>query len=142
VGTLFSRNHDELTLEMVTDEERDYMYRMYATDPEARIKPRNPAPACAALNNDRRKIELLNGLLLSMPRDSRHLHGDEIGMGENIYLGIGIRAHSDEWSADRNAGSPGKPQKLYLPSSSIPSTTNEAFNVETLQDNPDSLRGG
>ena len=138
---LFLRNHDELTLEMVTDEERDYMYRMYATDPEARINLGIRRRLAPLLNNDRRKIELLNGLLLSMPGTPVIYYGDEIGMGENIYLGDRNSVRTPmQWSADRNGGfSRANPQKLYLPLIIDPEYHYEAFNVETLQDNPDSL---
>src|SRR5437879_6718307 len=113
---LFLRNHDELTLEMVTDEERDYMYRMYATDLEARINLGIRRRLAPLLNNDRRKIELLNGLLLSMPGTPVIYYGDEIGMGENIYLGDRNSVRTPmQWSADRNAGfSRANPAKLYL----------------------------
>src|SRR5438876_4088344 len=138
---LFLRNHDELTLEMVTDEERDYMYRTYATDPAARVNLGIRRRLAPLLSNDRRKIELLNGLLLSMPGTPVIYYGDEIGMGENIYLGDRNSVRTPmQWSADRNAGfSRANPQKLYLPLIIDPEYHYEAFNVETLQDNPDSL---
>src|SRR3954466_4096111 len=84
---MFLRNHDELTLEMVTEEERDYMYRMYAADQRARINLGIRRRLAPLLNNDRRRIELLNALLLSMPGTPVIYYGDEIGMGDNIYLG-------------------------------------------------------
>ncbi len=84
---MFLRNHDELTLEMVTDEERDYMYRVYATDPHARINLGIRRRLAPLLANNRRKIELLNTLLLSMPGTPIIYYGDEIGMGDNFYLG-------------------------------------------------------
>ena len=114
---IFLRNHDELTLEMVTDEERDYMYRVYADDPQARINLGIRRRLAPLLGNDRRRIELMNGLLLSLPGTPVIYYGDEIGMGDNIYLGDrnGVRTPM-QWSADRNAGfSRANPQKLYLP---------------------------
>ena len=103
---LFLRNHDELTLEMVTDEERDYMYRVYAQDPQARDQPGHPPPAgAAAAATTARRIELMNGLLFSLPGTPVLYYGDEIGMGDNIYLGDrnGVRTPM-QWSGDRNAG--------------------------------------
>lgn len=137
----FLRNHDELTLEMVTDEERDYMYKVYASDPRARINlgvRRRLAPLVA---NDRRQIHLLNALLFSLPGSPIIYYGDEIGMGDNIYLGDrdGVRTPF-QWSPDRNAGfSIANPQSLYLPVISSPEYHSEAINVETLHSNPTSL---
>jgi len=137
---VFLRNHDELTLEMVTDEDRDYMYRVYATDPQARINlgiRRRLAP----LMKERRKVELLNGLLLSMPGTPVVYYGDEIGMGDNIYLGDrdGVRTPM-QWSSDRNAGfSRANPQKLYLPVIIDPEYHYESVNVEAQQHNAGSL---
>ncbi|HYD85050.1 MAG TPA: alpha-amylase family glycosyl hydrolase, partial [Opitutus sp.] len=114
---MFLRNHDELTLEMVTEEERDYMYRMYAADARARINLGIRRRLAPLLNNDRRRIELLNALLLSMPGTPVIYYGDEIGMGDNIYLGDrnGVRTPM-HWSSDKNAGfSRANPQSLYLP---------------------------
>src|SRR5207237_1184537 len=114
---LFLRNHDELTLEMVTDEERDYMYRVYATDPQARLNLGIRRRLAPLLGNDRKVIEMMNGLLFSMPGTPVIYYGDELGMGDNIYLGDrnGVRTPM-QWSADRNAGfSSANPQKLYLP---------------------------
>src|SRR6266436_4317023 len=114
---MFLRNHDELTLEMVTDEERDYMYRVYATDPHARINLGIRRRLAPLLANSRRKIELLNTLLFSMPGTPIIYYGDEIGMGDNFYLGDrnGCRTPM-QWSPDRNAGfSRANPQQLYLP---------------------------
>ncbi|MFC1931553.1 maltose alpha-D-glucosyltransferase [Chloroflexota bacterium] len=138
---LFLRNHDELTLEMVTDEERDYMYRVYAHDTQARINLGIRRRLAPLLNNDRRKIELMNGLLFSLPGTPIIYYGDEIGMGDNFYLGDrnGVRTPM-QWSADRNAGfSRANPQQLYLPVTMDPEYHYEAVNVETLQNNPDSL---
>ena len=136
----FLRNHDELTLEMVTDEDRDTMWRAYASDPTARINlgiRRRLAP----LLKLRRKIELMNALLLSLPGTPVLYYGDEIGMGDNIYLGDrdGVRTPM-QWSPDRNAGfSRANPQKLYLPAIIDPEFHFEATNVETQQKNPSSL---
>ncbi|MFC1937819.1 maltose alpha-D-glucosyltransferase [Chloroflexota bacterium] len=139
--TLFLRNHDELTLEMVTDEERDYMYRVYAHDIQARLNLGIRRRLAPLLNNDRKKIELMNGLLFSLPGTPIVYYGDEIGMGDNIYLGDrdGVRTPM-QWSADRNAGfSRANPQRLYLPINIDPEYHYEAINVETQQNNPDSL---
>ena len=138
---LFLRNHDELTLEMVTDEERDYMYRVYAHDPQARINLGIRRRLAPLLGNDRRRIELMNGLLFSLPGTPVIYYGDEIGMGDNIYLGDrnGVRTPM-QWSADRNAGfSRANPQQLYLPVIIDPEYHYEAVNVEAQQDNPHSL---
>jgi maltose alpha-D-glucosyltransferase/alpha-amylase len=138
---LFLRNHDELTLEMVTDEERDYMYRMYADDPQARINLGIRRRLAPLLGNNRRKIELLNGLLFSLPGTPVIYYGDEIGMGDNFYLGDrnGVRTPM-QWSADRNAGfSPGNAQRLYLPVIIDPEYHYEAVNVDVQQNNPQSL---
>lgn len=137
---VFLRNHDELTLEMVTDEDRDYMYRTYADDPQARINlgiRRRLAP----LLRRRAKVELMNGLLLSLPGTPVLYYGDEIGQGDNIYLGDrnGVRTPM-QWSSDRNAGfSRANPQKLYLPVIIDPEYHYEAVNVEAQQNNPSSL---
>ena len=138
---LFLRNHDELTLEMVTDEERDYMYRVYAQDPQARIHLGIRRRMAPLLGNHRRKIELMNGLLFSLPGTPIVYYGDEIGMGDNIYLGDrnGVRTPM-QWSADRNAGfSRANPQRLYLPVIIDPEYHYEAVNVEAQQNNPHSL---
>ena len=138
---LFLRNHDELTLEMVTDEERDYMYRVYAHDRRMRINLGIRRRLAPLLDNDRRKIELMNALLFSLPGTPVIYYGDEIGMGDNIYLGDrnGVRTPM-QWSADRNAGfSRANPQKLYLPIIIDPEYHYEAINVEAQQNNPHSL---
>jgi maltose alpha-D-glucosyltransferase/alpha-amylase len=138
---LFLRNHDELTLEMVTDEERDYMYRAYASDQQARLNLGIRRRLAPLLRNDRRRIELMNALLFSLPGTPVIYYGDEIGMGDNIYLGDrnGVRTPM-QWSADRNAGfSRCNPQKLYLPVSIDPEYHYEASNVEAQQNNPSSL---
>ncbi len=138
---MFLRNHDELTLEMVTDEERDYMYRAYASERQARINLGIRRRLAPLLGNDRRRIELMNGLLFSMPGTPVLYYGDEIGMGDNIYLGDrnGVRTPM-QWSADRNAGfSRANPQRLYLPVIIDPEYHYEAVNVEAQQNNPNSL---
>ncbi len=138
---LFLRNHDELTLEMVTDEERDSMYRAYAHDRDARINLGIRRRLAPLLSNNRRRIELMNGLLYSLPGTPVLYYGDEIGMGDNIYLGDrnGVRTPM-QWSGDRNAGfSRANPQKLYLPIIIDPEYHFEAINVEAQQANAHSL---
>ncbi|MGI8820816.1 MAG: maltose alpha-D-glucosyltransferase [Chthoniobacterales bacterium] len=138
---MFLRNHDELTLEMVTDEERDYMWRVYANDPTARINLGIRRRLAPLLANSRRKIELLNILLFSMPGTPVLYYGDEIGMGDNVYLGDrnGVRTPM-QWSADRNAGfSRANPQQLLLPIIIDPEYNYEAINVENQQKNLSSL---
>ncbi len=138
---LFLRNHDELTLEMVTDEERDYMYRVYAHDRQARINLGIRRRLAPLLGNNRAKIELLNGLLLSLPGTPVVYYGDEIGMGDNVYLGDrnGVRTPM-QWSGDRNAGfSRANPQQLFLPPVIDPDFHYETVNVETQLANPHSL---
>src|SRR3954468_10144894 len=137
----FLRNHDELTLEMVTDEERDYMYRAYAGEQRARINLGIRRRLAPLLGNNRRRIELMNGLLFSLPGTPVIYYGDEIGMGDNIYLGDrnGVRTPM-QWSSDRNAGfSRANPQKLYLPIIIDPEYHYEAINVEAQQNNSNSL---
>lgn len=138
---IFLRNHDELTLEMVTDEERDYMYKVYARDPKARINLGIRHRLAPLLDNNRRKIELLNSLLFALPGTPVIYYGDEIGMGDNFYLGDrdGVRTPM-QWSPDRNAGfSAANPQKLYLPLILDPEYHYESVNVETQQSNTSSL---
>ncbi len=138
---LFLRNHDELTLEMVTDEDRDYMYRMYAQDPEMRINLGIRRRLVPLLENDRRQIELLNGLLLSLPGTPVLYYGDEIGMGDNVYLGDrnGVRTPM-QWSPDRNAGfSHANPHKLYLPLIVESEYHYTTINVEAQRAAPNSL---
>jgi len=138
---IFLRNHDELTLEMVTDEERDYMYRVYAQDPQARINLGIRRRLAPLLGNNRRRIELMSSLLCSMPGTPVLYYGDEIGMGDNVYLGDrnGVRTPM-QWSADRNAGfSRANPQRLYLPVISDPEYHYETINVEAQQSNRQSL---
>jgi maltose alpha-D-glucosyltransferase/alpha-amylase len=138
---LFLRNHDELTLEMVTDEDRDYMYKVYATDPRARLNLGIRRRLAPLLGNNRRKMELLNSLLFSLPGTPVIYYADELGMGDNIYLGDrnGVRTPM-QWSADRNAGfSRANPQRLYLPVIIDPEHHYETVNVEAQQQNPSSL---
>ena len=138
---LFLRNHDELTLEMVSDEDRDYMYRVYAQDPEMRLNLGIRRRLAPLLGNDRRQIELLNSLLLSLPGTPVLYYGDEIGMGDNVYVGDrnGVRTPM-QWSADRNAGfSRGNPHRMYLPVIVESEYHYEANNVEAQRANPNSL---
>jgi len=137
----FLRNHDELTLEMVTDEERDYMYRVYANDPRAKINLGIRRRLSPLLRANRRKIELMNILLFSLPGTPIIYYGDEIGMGDNFYLGDrdGVRTPM-QWSSDRNAGfSKANPQKLYLPIIIDPEYHFQAVNVENQEGNLSSL---
>ena len=129
---LFLRNHDELTLEMVTDVERDYLWSTYATDPRARLNLGIRRRLAPLMENDRRKIELMNSLLLSFPGTPILYYGDEIGMGDNIYLGDrnGVRTPM-QWTPDRNGGfSRSDPARLYLPPIMDPVYGYEAVNVE------------
>lgn len=138
---LFLRNHDELTLEMVSDEDRDYMYRVYAQDPEARLNLGIRRRLAPLLGNDRRQIELLNSLLLSLPGTPVLYYGDELGMGDNVYVGDrnGVRTPM-QWSADRNAGfSRANPHRLYLPLIVDSEYHYEAINVEAQRANSNSL---
>jgi len=138
---LFLRNHDELTLEMVTDEDRDYMYQVYANDPRARINLGIRRRLAPLVGNNRRRMELLYSLLFSLPGTPVIYYGDEIGMGDNIYLGDrnGVRTPM-QWSADRNAGfSRANPQKLFLPIIIDPEHHYETVNVEAQQQNPSSF---
>ena len=138
---LFLRNHDELTLEMVTDEERDYMYRAYANEPRMRINLGIRRRLAPLLGNNRRSIELLNGLLLALPGTPVIYYGDEIGMGDNIYLGDrdGVRTPM-QWSGDRNAGfSIGDPQRLILPIIIDHEYHSQTVNVDAQQRNRHSL---
>ena len=138
---LFLRNHDELTLEMVTDEERDYMYRMYAKVHQARLNLGIRRRLAPLLGNDRKRIELLCALLFSLPGTPVIYYGDEIGMGENIHLGDrnGVRTPI-QWSPDKNAGfSRANPQSLFLPINLDPENHYEAVNVEVQERNNFSL---
>ena len=138
---LFLRNHDELTLEMVTTDERDYMYLAYSADPRMRINLGIRRRLAPLLDNNRRRIELLNSLLFSFPGTPIIYYGDEIGMGDNIYLGDrnGVRTPM-QWNGDRNAGfSRAIPAKLYSPVIMDPVFGYEAINVEAQQGDPGSL---
>jgi maltose alpha-D-glucosyltransferase/alpha-amylase len=138
---LFLRNHDELTLEMVTNDERDYMYLAYSADPRMRINLGIRRRLAPLVDNNRRRIELLNSLLLSFPGTPILYYGDEIGMGDNIYLGDrnGVRTPM-QWNADRNAGfSSATPARLYSPVIMDPVWGYEAINVEAQQSDPSSL---
>jgi maltose alpha-D-glucosyltransferase/alpha-amylase len=129
---LFLRNHDELTLEMVTDVERDYLWSTYASDPRARINVGIRRRLAPLMDNDRRKIELMNSLLMSFPGTPIVYYGDEIGMGDNIYLGDrnGVRTPM-QWTSDRNGGfSRTDPARLYAPMIMDPVYGYEAVNVE------------
>jgi maltose alpha-D-glucosyltransferase/alpha-amylase len=138
---LFLRNHDELTLEMVTDDERDYMNMAYAADPRMRINVGIRRRLAPLVDNNRRRIELLNSLLLSFPGTPILYYGDEIGMGDNIYLGDrnGVRTPM-QWNSDRNAGfSKAVPARLYFPVIMDPIWGYQAINVEAQQSDPSSL---
>ncbi len=138
---VFLRNHDELTLEMVTDRERDYLWQYYAADPRARINLGIRRRLAPLMENDRRRIELMNSLLMSMPGTPVIYYGDEIGMGDNVYLGDrdGVRTPM-QWSPDRNAGfSSCDPQRLYLPPIMDPIYGYGTVNVESAQRSSTSL---
>jgi maltose alpha-D-glucosyltransferase / alpha-amylase len=138
---MFLRNHDELTLEMVTDEERDYMYKVYTKDPLAKINLGIRHRLAPLLDNNRNKIELMNSLLFALPGTPVIYYGDEIGMGDNFYLGDrnGVRTPM-QWSPDRNAGfSKANPHQLYLPVIIDPEYQYESVNVENQQKNTNSL---
>ncbi len=138
---MFLRNHDELTLEMVTDEERDFMYRTYAHDPQMRINLGIRRRLAPLLENHRKRIELMLGLLFSLPGTPVLYYGDEIGMGDNVYLGDrdGVRTPM-QWNVDRNAGfSTANPQGLYLPVIIDPEYHYQTVNVEAQQKNTSSL---
>jgi maltose alpha-D-glucosyltransferase/alpha-amylase len=138
---LFLRNHDELTLEMVSDEERDYMYLAYSADPRMRVNVGIRRRLAPLMDNNRRRIELLNSLLFSFPGTPILYYGDEIGMGDNIYLGDrnGVRTPM-QWSADRNGGfSRVTPARLFNPVIMDPIYGYAALNVEAQQSDPSSL---
>ncbi|MDQ1078790.1 maltose alpha-D-glucosyltransferase [Pseudoroseomonas cervicalis] len=138
---IFLRNHDELTLEMVTDKERDYLWETYASDKRARINLGIRRRLAPLLEHDRRRIELMNSLLLSMPGTPVMYYGDEIGMGDNIHLGDrdGVRTPM-QWSPDRNGGfSRATPAQLVLPAIMDPVYGFEAVNVEAQSNDPHSL---
>jgi maltose alpha-D-glucosyltransferase / alpha-amylase len=138
---IFLRNHDELTLEMVTDRERDYLWQTYAGDTRARINLGIRRRLAPLMQNDRRKIELMNALLMSLPGTPILYYGDELGMGDNIFLGDrdGVRTPM-QWSADRNGGfSRANPQALFLPPVMDPVYGFATINVEAQQADPSSL---
>ncbi|HEX5503685.1 MAG TPA: maltose alpha-D-glucosyltransferase [Thermomicrobiales bacterium] len=138
---LFLRNHDELTLEMVTDEERDYLYHEYANDPRARLNLGIRRRLAPLLDNSFRRMQLMYLLLFSLPGTPVIYYGDEIGMGDNIYLGDrdGVRTPM-QWTGDRNAGfSRADPQRLYLPPIRDPVYGYEAINVEAQERTPSSM---
>jgi maltose alpha-D-glucosyltransferase / alpha-amylase len=138
---LFLRNHDELTLEMVTNDERDYMYLAYSADPRMRVNLGIRRRLAPLVDNNRRRIELLISLLFSFPGSPILYYGDEIGMGDNIYLGDrnGVRTPM-QWNGDRNAGfSTATPARLYSPVIMDPVWGYEAINVEAQQSDPSSL---
>jgi maltose alpha-D-glucosyltransferase/alpha-amylase len=138
---LFLRNHDELTLEMVNDEERDYMYREYAKDPRMRLNLGIRRRLAPLIDNDRRQMELLYSLLLTLPGSPVLYYGDEIGMGDNIYLGDrnGVRTPM-QWTGDRNAGfSRADPSQLYQQVILDPVYHYQAINVEAQLRAPTSL---
>ena len=138
---IFLRNHDELTLEMVTDRERDYMYKMYAQEPRMRVNVGIRRRLAPLLSNDTDRIKLMNSLLMSMPGSPIIYYGDEIGMGDNIYIGDrnGVRTPM-QWSLDRNAGfSRADPQRLYLPLIMDPIYGFQAVNAEAQARDPSSL---
>jgi maltose alpha-D-glucosyltransferase/alpha-amylase len=138
---IFLRNHDELTLEMVTDEERDYMYREYARDPRMRINVGIRRRLSPLMESGRRQIELMNALLMSMPGTPIIYYGDELGMGDNIYLGDrnGVRTPM-QWSADRNAGfSEADTAALYAPLIVDPPYGYHTVNVAAQERVPTSL---
>jgi maltose alpha-D-glucosyltransferase / alpha-amylase len=138
---LFLRNHDELTLEMVTNDERDYMYLAYSADPRMRINVGIRRRLAPLVDNNRRRIELLNSLLLSFPGTPILYYGDEIGMGDNIYLGDrnGVRTPM-QWNSDRNAGfSRAVPAQLYFPVIMDPVWGYQSINVEAQQSDQSSL---
>jgi maltose alpha-D-glucosyltransferase/alpha-amylase len=138
---IFLRNHDELTLEMVTSKERDYMYTTYASDVRARINLGIRRRLSPLMENDHDRIKLMNSLLLSMPGSPIMYYGDEIGMGDNVFIGDrnGVRTPM-QWSPDRNAGfSRADPQRLYLPPIMDPIYGYQATNVEAQIRDPSSL---
>ncbi|HEX3756986.1 MAG TPA: maltose alpha-D-glucosyltransferase [Rhizomicrobium sp.] len=138
---IFLRNHDELTLEMVTDKERDYLWKTYASEPRARLNLGIRRRLAPLLERDRRRIELMNSLLLTMPGTPVIYYGDEIGMGDNLHLGDrdGVRTPM-QWSSDRNGGfSRADPASLVLPIIMDPLYGYEAVNVEAQWRDPHSL---
>jgi maltose alpha-D-glucosyltransferase/alpha-amylase len=138
---IFLRNHDELGLEMVTEEEKDYLLKAYASDASSKVNTGIRRRLAPMLNNDRRKIELLYTIMFSLPGTPVIYYGDEIGMGDNIYLGdrYGVRTPM-QWNMNLNAGfSTANPQRLFLPIISDPIYRYESVNVSTQEENPSSL---
>jgi maltose alpha-D-glucosyltransferase/alpha-amylase len=138
---IFLRNHDELTLEMVTEEERDAMYRFYATDPQSRVNLGLRRRLAPLLRNDRRRLELMHALLFSLPGTPVMYYGDEIRMGDNIYLRDRDSVRTPmQWSPDRNSGfSHANPQRLFLPTIVDPEYHYQSRNVETEEQSPHSF---
>jgi maltose alpha-D-glucosyltransferase/alpha-amylase len=138
---IFLRNHDELTLEMVTDDERDYMYSEYAKDPRMKVNVGIRRRLFPLLDNDRRKVELFHAMLFSMPGSPIMYYGDEIGMGDNIYLGDRDSVRTPmQWTSDRNAGfSAADPARLYLPAIMDPVYGYQAVNVEAQKSDESSF---
>jgi len=139
---LFLRNHDELTLEMVTEDERDYMYLAFSSNPKAKLNVGIRRRLAPLMNNSRRRIELLTSVLLSFPGTPILYYGDEIGMGDNVYLGDrgGVRTPM-QWTGDRNGGfSRADPERLYSPLIRDPVYGFQAVNVEAEEREPSSLR--
>jgi maltose alpha-D-glucosyltransferase / alpha-amylase len=138
---VFLRNHDELGLEMVTEEEKDYLFKAYANDPNTKFNIGIRRRLAPLLNNDRRKMELLYTILLSLPGTPVLYYGDEIGMGDNVYLGdrFGVRTPM-QWNMNSNAGfSTANPQRLFLPIITDPVFRYESVNVATQEENPSSI---
>jgi maltose alpha-D-glucosyltransferase/alpha-amylase len=138
---IFLRNHDELTLEMVNDVERQYMWDEYAKDPRARINLGIRRRLAPLMEGDRRRIQLMSGLLMALPGSPIVYYGDEIGMGDNVYLGDrnGVRTPM-QWNSGINAGfSTADPERLWLPLVSNALYGYQAVNVESQQRNPTSL---
>ena len=140
-SALFLRNHDEIGLEMVTEEEKDYLFKAYASEPNTKHNLGIRRRLAPLLDNDRRKIELLYTILFSLPGSPVLYYGDEIGMGDNIYLGdrSGVRTPM-QWNLNINAGfSDANPQRLFLPIVTDPVYRYESLNVATQEENPSSL---
>ena len=138
---LFLRNHDELGLEMVTEEEKDFLFKAYAHDANTKFNMGIRRRLAPLMNNDRRKAELLHAILFSLPGSPVLYYGDEIGMGDNVYLGdrYGVRTPM-QWNMNMNAGfSAANPQRLYLPIITDPAYRHESVNVEAQEENPTSF---